>query len=211
VLRCPRSRLDAAVGAGQVEGTLQSLVDSGAIEAFRCDGGQVLIWADEAMVDASLLFGGLVDKVEVPFGEADPVRRVAPSPTEPVRVPKALAKRWARKLEQDGFEDVESANRTLKPEPFASHPHRDSAVLADMQQVAAYFDRATKWKASGSFWRLPPETRKVWSLHCEGTSIRETVVRLGVSFRRVRTMLSRCRRAAGLPEVTRFVAKRATS
>jgi glutamine synthetase adenylyltransferase len=85
---------------------------------------------------------------------------------------KELQAKWAKKLEKDGFEDIETLDGKLKgishADFFKAHYNQiDAQAKEEYYRQAGYFLYEHKFKNELE--------RKIWELHLEGVGIREIV------------------------------------
>jgi DNA-directed RNA polymerase specialized sigma24 family protein len=116
----------------------------------------------------------------------------------------ALQRVWRRRLKEDGFDDIELPDGTLRgpTKPPGRWRSFEAASPLEREATSDYFVRATTFCATYAFGRLPPKVRSVWRLHAKGQSNSEVAKTLGFSLKTVRNSLRTARVCAGLPEVT---------
>jgi DNA-directed RNA polymerase specialized sigma24 family protein len=116
----------------------------------------------------------------------------------------SLQRAWRRRLKEDGFDDIELPDGSLRgpQKPPGRWRSFDAASPLEREATSEYFIRATTFCATYVFSRLPPKVRSVWRLHAKGQSNSEVAKTLGFSLKTVRNSLRSARARAGLPEVT---------
>jgi hypothetical protein len=85
---------------------------------------------------------------------------------------KKLQKTWYAKLAKSGFEDAEDSEKEHSPlKRWDNHYFFRRYSPTTFEAKRAYYDTASQWGATYAF----PYAidREIWSLHCEGYSIRE--------------------------------------
>jgi hypothetical protein len=82
---------------------------------------------------------------------------------------KALQSKWYRKLEKEGFEDVEDGEKYLKQ--YHSHYFQDHYKVNGFTSKQRYFQLASHFLHDHQF---PSKTdRKIWEMHSEGATLIE--------------------------------------
>lgn len=97
---------------------------------------------------------------------------------------KALTKKWYKKLEKEGFKDIEDAKGNLKSYASSFQYKYKPDVFQSKQR---YFELAAQLVHSGYI----PNGRElyIWRLHAEGKKVTEISRRLGLSLRLVREVI----------------------
>lgn len=101
-----------------------------------------------------------------------------------------LQKEWYKKLEEDGFVDIERFNpRTMEPDDILK---RSTQAFIDRVQdkipaTSQYYRCASYLLHSG---KVLESHLKVWELYCEGNSYREISAQINISFRQVRKIIN---------------------
>lgn len=106
-----------------------------------------------------------------------------------------LKAEWNKKLKDSGFEDIERADGTLKPEvDYRSLDGTRGNGLKDARQE--YDDIVQHFLNHGNFTNLVDYT--VWKLHSEGMSYRDISNELKLTFYRVRSTVKKIQKLAGV-------------
>lgn len=102
-----------------------------------------------------------------------------------------LKAKWDKKLADSGFEDIENADGSLKVEV---HPRTLANAMLDNRQF--YYATAQDFLNSCKFTTLLDYT--VWKMHTEGISYRTIAAEIGITFYKVRTIVAKLQKKAGL-------------
>lgn len=106
-----------------------------------------------------------------------------------------LKLKWNKRLKDSGFEDIENADGSLKPEvDYRSMDSTRGDILHDGRQE--YYYVAQDFLNRGKFATLLDYT--VWKLHTEGTSYRDIGNELKLTFYKVRSIVKKIQRLAGV-------------
>jgi Mor family transcriptional regulator len=106
-----------------------------------------------------------------------------------------LKAKWNRKLADSGFQDIERADGSLKPEvDYRSLDSTRGNNLIDGRQE--YYYTAQDFLNRGKFTSLLDYT--VWKLHAEGMSYRTIGKELNLTFYKVNTIIKKVQHQAGI-------------
>lgn len=86
---------------------------------------------------------------------------------------KKLQAEWDKKLKDDGFEDAENRDGTLKiwHDLHFRKPSHDTNQRADFEATSEYYRLTSQFLHSHQFSSL--SERHIWELHCEGKSVKQ--------------------------------------
>lgn len=106
---------------------------------------------------------------------------------------KSLQKKWYKKLDKEGFEDIETADGGLKA---PTHPRTIAYAMKDKEEREAYYSIARDFLNSYKF--SDDTEQSIWELHCEGIGYKTIAKQLGVKARRLYDILVRLQKLARL-------------
>lgn len=104
-----------------------------------------------------------------------------------------LKNKWDKKLLDSGFEDIENADGTLKAE---TDPRTIANALKMKESREIYYGQAREF-LNMHRWSNTKD-RAIWEGHCEGLSFRKMANTLSLTFYRIRTIVNRLQKQAGL-------------
>lgn len=108
-----------------------------------------------------------------------------------------LKAKWNKKLADSGFEDIENADGSLKPEvDYRSMDSTRGDILHDGRQE--YYSIAQDFLNRGKFATLLDYT--IWKLHAEGMSYRDIGNELKLTFYKVRSTVKKIQKLAGVKQ-----------
>lgn len=104
---------------------------------------------------------------------------------------RTLQRQWYRKLEAEGFENIEYEGGELKALPAPGHLRSDSLTPEDYDAHAEYYQRAAVFLRHHRF--AADLDRDIWRLHSEGGTFRDIAQQLGTYTRKVNDTVQRLR------------------
>ncbi len=107
---------------------------------------------------------------------------------------KELQQKWYAKLAKSGFVDAEDTKQEHVPlKAWHNFYFTRRYTPLTFEAKRKYFDTAAQWGAAHIF--DSPKDKEIWSLHCEGDSIREIEKKLKVYKDLVHSTIVRLREA----------------
>jgi hypothetical protein len=102
-----------------------------------------------------------------------------------------LKAKWDKKLLDSGFNDIENADGSLKKE--VDYRTTDYAMTDGREE---YYRQAQQYSFTGEFSTM--EEQLIWNKHCEGQSFRTIASLLNITFYKVRTIVIKHQKLAGV-------------
>lgn len=111
--------------------------------------------------------------------------------TNPFKSPQfqKLNKKWAKKLEQSNFKDIETNDNYENLKEWDSSRFKIRYTPIEFEANARYYQLASQLLHDYPF--LSSTEKRIWKLHSEGESIRRIAATVGVSAKTVQTRISR--------------------
>ena|ERR1700677_398938 len=104
-----------------------------------------------------------------------------------------LKNKWDKKLLDSGFHDIENKDGTLKAE---ADPRTIANALKGKASIEAYYSQATQF-LNAHRWSNNKD-KAIWEGHCNGLSFRTMAKLLSLTYYRVRNIVIKLQKAAGL-------------
>lgn len=104
-----------------------------------------------------------------------------------------LKSKWDKKLLDSGFHDIENKDGTLKAE---ADPRTIANALKGKDSIEAYYSQAREFLNTHRWSNI--KDKAIWEGHCNGLSFRAMAKILSLTFYRVRNIVNKLQKQAGL-------------